>query len=287
MNALYNFKQLKKSLNEYVEKTKKIQRIFFKKIQNQMLYKMISRLNDDMTKKIVKKIIAQKENSTYDFEIIVKLIKSIIENQNKKNSIAKLQRKMNSKNRMFAIILNQNNKVISIFTRQFVDFNVSTSFRERQFEKQKNVENVFVFYRNDAFNQKKQKYNQKNQNQNNQNRNNQQEYQSQKYEKQQNKNFKKNSQHFLYYAFATASFATSFNNVNSFICYNCEKIEHFFKQCSHFQAFKKDKNRLFRKDKKRKRSTTQQTSFSKKFRTTKIFMIEHDCYSTNIHDISE
>ena len=273
LNALYNLKQLKKFLKNYIEKAKKVQRFFSKKIQSQISYKLISKLSDDMTKKIVKNIIVQKESNAYDFEAIVKFVKIIAKNQNKKNSIAKQQREMNSKNRMFASILNQNNKIISTFIRQFVEFNVSALSKKRQFENQRNVDNVSTFYRNDSFNQKKQKYNQKNQNNQNQEYQNQ-EYQNQRYQRQQNRNFKENSQHSLFYAFSSQT--VSFDNISFSICYNCEKERHFFRQCFQSQAFKKTKNRLFRKEKIKKRATTQSIQFFEKFRTTKIFMMKHD-----------
>ena len=205
-----------------------------------------------MTKRIVRSIIAQKENNAYDFEAIVRLVKNIAKNQNKKNSIAKQQREMNSRNRMFASILNQNNKVISTLIRQFAEFNVSTSSRKRQFENQRNVDNVSTFYRNDSFNQREQRYSQENQNNQNQEYQNQ-EYQNQKYQKQQNRNSKENSQHSLFYA--SSSQTVSFDNINSSICYNCEEERHFFRQCSQSQTFKKIRNRLFRKEEVKKRAT--------------------------------
>ena len=94
------------------------------------------------------------KKNAYDFETTIRLVKSIAKNQNKKNSITKQQREMNSKNRMFASILNQNNKVIFALTRQFVEFNVSTLSKKRQFENQRNADNASIFYRNDSFNQK-------------------------------------------------------------------------------------------------------------------------------------
>ena len=226
-----------------------------------------------MTKRIVKDIIVQKESNAYDFETTIKLVKSIARNQDKKNSITKQQREMNSKNRMFASILNSNNKVIFAFTRQFVEFNVLTSSKERQFENQRNADNVSTFYRNDSFNQKKQKYSQENQNNQNQKYQNQ-EYQNQKYQEQQNRNSKENSQHFLFYA--SSSQTMSFDNISFFICYNCEKKKHFFRQCSQSQAFKKIRNKLFREKKIKKRATIQSAQFFEKSRTTKIFMMKHD-----------
>ena len=255
-----------------------MQKFFSKKIQNQISYKFVSELNDDMTKKIVRNIIAQKKSNAYDFETTVKFVKNIARNQNKKNSIAKQQREMNSRNRMFASILDQNNKIIFALTRQFVEFNVSASTRERQFENQRNADNVSTFYRNDSFNQKKQKYSQENQNNQNQEYQNQeyqnQKFQNQEYQKQQNRNLKKNSQHFLFYAFSSST--TSFDNISFFTCYNCEKEKHFFRQCFQSQAFKKIRNRLFRKEKVKKRATIQSAQFFEKARTTKIFMMKHD-----------
>lgn len=85
MNALYNLKQLKKSLREYIEEAREVQRILPKEIQNQISYKLISGLIDDMIKRIVRDITAQKEDAAYDFEVTVRLVKSITENQDKEN----------------------------------------------------------------------------------------------------------------------------------------------------------------------------------------------------------
>ena len=143
-----------------------------------------------MTKKIVKDIIVQKESNAYDFEATVRLVKSIAKNQDKKNSITKQQREMNSRDRMFASILNQNNKVIFALTRQFAEFNVSASTRKRQFENQRNADNASTLYRNDSFNQKKQRYSQKNQNNQNQEYQNQ-EYQNQRFQNQEHQRNRK------------------------------------------------------------------------------------------------
>ena len=278
LDVLYNLKQLKKSLRDYIEKARKMQRLLSKKIQSQISYKLVSELSDNITKKIVKNIIVQKESNAYDFEAIVKLVKSIAKNQDKKNSITKQQREMNSRNRMFASILNQNNKVIFALTRQFVEFNVLTSTRKRQFEDQRNADNVSTFYRNDSFNQKKQKYSQENQNNQNQEYQNQeyqnQKFQNQEYQKQQNRNLKKNSQHSLFYA--SSSSTTSFDNISFSTCYNCEEEKHFFRQCSQSQAFKKIRNKLFRKKKVKKRATIQSAQLFERTRTTEIFMMKHD-----------
>ena len=106
LDALYNLKQLKKFLRNYIKKARKVQKLLSKKIQNQISYKLVSKLSDDMTKRIMRDIIAQKKSNAYDFETTIRLVKSIAKNQNKKNSIAKQQREMNSRNRMFASILN-------------------------------------------------------------------------------------------------------------------------------------------------------------------------------------
>ena len=278
LDALYNLKQLKKLLRNYIEKARKVQRFLSKKIQSQISYKLVSKLSDDMTKRIVRSIIAQKESNAYDFEAIVRLVKNIAKNQDKKNSIAKQQREMNSRDRMFASILDQNNKTIFALTRQFAEFNVSASTRERQFENQRNADNVSIFYRNDSFNQEKQRYNQENQNNQNQEYQNQeyqnQRFQNQEYQRQQNRNFRENSQHSLFYAFSSST--ASFDNISFSTCYNCEKERHFFRQCSQSQAFKKTRDRLFRKEEAKKRATTQSAQFFERARTTEIFMMKHD-----------
>ena len=83
---------------------------------------------------------AQKESAAYDFEATVRLVKSISGDQDKENSAAELRREMDPIDRVFASILDQNNKAISALTRQFAGFNVSAPSRERQFGDQRNLE---------------------------------------------------------------------------------------------------------------------------------------------------